>query len=210
MATLSLDRIATLLSPYLDRVTSPVPATLYLDLSLYLDLLLRWSARINLTAIREPESMVTRHFGESLLAATLLPKEVRTVLDLGSGAGFPGLPLHLLRPDLSVTLAESQQKKCAFLREVVRTLCLSTTIHAGRAEDLLPDTFDLVTMRAVDNPRTAFRAARTLSKGSILLLSTQAELLALPQMDHQTIRIPQRTSSVVALFTFHVERKVVT
>src|SRR5580658_4282339 len=124
MPSLSESRIAELLAPYLGD--APVPPALYAQLGSYLELLLRWNARTNLTAIREPEGIVCRHFGEGLFCglrlAERLPATGATLLDFGSGAGFPGLPIQLLLPELRVTLAESQGKKAAFLREAVRTL----------------------------------------------------------------------------------------
>ena len=140
-----------MLEPY---YPAPSPELL-VQLSLYLDLILKWNARTNLTAVREPREIVTRHFGESLFAAPLLPF-AQTLLDFGSGAGFPGIPLQLALPDLRVTLAESQNKKAAFLREVIRQLNLGTTVHSARVEDLpLATRFDLVALRAVDNPKQA-------------------------------------------------------
>src|SRR5665213_2921666 len=117
MPTLPETRIAALLAPYLGH--HPVAPTLYPQLSKYLDLLLKWNARTNLTAIRDPEEIVRRHFGESLFAARHLDPKTATLLDLGSGAGFPGLPIALLCPEIQVTLAESQNKKASFLREAV-------------------------------------------------------------------------------------------
>ena len=93
MAALSSERIGELLREY---YPAP-PDELLGQLSAYLDLLLRWNAKTNLTAIREPEEMVRRHFGESLFVAAHLPA-CSTLLDLGSGAGFPGLPIQLARP----------------------------------------------------------------------------------------------------------------
>src|SRR5207248_10920276 len=89
------------------------------QLSAYLELLLRWNRRINLTAVREPHEIVTRHFGESLFAARHLlpPATTLEVADLGSGAGFPGLPLKIIRPLARVALIESQSKKSTFLNE---------------------------------------------------------------------------------------------
>src|SRR5271154_4218188 len=87
------------------------------NISTYIDLLLRWNARINLTSVRDPEQIVTRHFGESLFAARILRDAGvlaganQTLADLGSGAGFPGIPIKLLAPDLDLTLIESQNKK---------------------------------------------------------------------------------------------------
>lgn len=189
--------IAELLQPYLPQ-TKEVPVDLYERLSLYLVLLLRWNAHTNLTAIRTPEVIVTRHFGESLFAATLLPAATHTVLDLGSGAGFPGIPIQLLRPDLAVTLAESQGKKAAFLQEVVRTLALPTRVLAARAETLLPEErFSTVVLRAVDRPVTALKLARQLSQASILLMTTGAEATALQLSCIAGMRIPQTRDGVV-------------
>jgi 16S rRNA (guanine527-N7)-methyltransferase len=119
----------------------------------YIDILLRWNARINLTAIRDPDEIVLRHFGESLFAAQHLldPRSSPSVADVGSGAGFPGLPLKLWAPQISLTLIESNQKKAIFLREVVRSLALTNVnIKNVRAESLT-ETFDLVTLRAVED-----------------------------------------------------------
>jgi len=161
MPTLPQTRIADLLTPYLGD--SPIPENLYDSLSTYLDLLLKWNARTNLTAIREPEEIVRRHLGESLFAglhlAPLLEPDA-TLLDFGSGAGFPGLPIQLLLPQLRVTLAESQGKKASFLREAVRTLNLKTEVWAKRVEDLpTAAKFNAVTLRAVDNMPSALAAA---------------------------------------------------
>ena len=156
MATIAHARLRELLAPFHATLT---PGLLD-QLGIYLDLLVRWNDRTNLTAIRDPEQMVTRHFGESLFAAAHLPAG-KTLLDIGSGAGFPGLPVQLARPALRVTLAESQGKKASFLREVIRTLQLPTEVWSRRVEDLPPERrFDLVTLRAVDRPGLALEAAR--------------------------------------------------
>jgi 16S rRNA (guanine527-N7)-methyltransferase len=163
MPTLPEPRIVALLAPYLGE--AKVPANLYAQLSNYLDLLVRWNARTNLTAIREPERMVERHFGESLfcglqLASRLTP--TASLLDFGSGAGFPGLPIQLLLPKLRVTLAESQNKKASFLHEAIRSLNLAhTKVWAKRVEDMpIETTFNAVTLRAVDRMELAIAAAR--------------------------------------------------
>jgi 16S rRNA (guanine527-N7)-methyltransferase len=190
--TLPESRIATLLEPYLSA--APVFPGLYSQLSNYLDLLVKWNARTNLTAIREPEEMVRRHFGESLFAAVHLGARLpsgASVLDFGSGAGFPGLPIQLLHPELRVTLAESQGKKSSFLREAVRTLGLPTEVWAGRVEAMpivggSPRCFDAVTLRAVDNMQQALAEARqrVAPGGWLVTLSTEtmpeAECLPLP------------------------------
>jgi 16S rRNA (guanine527-N7)-methyltransferase len=157
MSTLTPDRIAELLVPYIGG--EEATCDLYEALGRYLDLLMKWNARTNLTAIRNPEEIVTRHFGESLFMARHLG-DCKTVLDYGSGAGFPGIPIQLSRPELSVTLAESQGKKNAFLREVIRELGLDTKVWAGRVEAMSAERcFDLVALRAVDSMEVALRGA---------------------------------------------------
>ncbi|MBB5340653.1 16S rRNA (guanine(527)-N(7))-methyltransferase RsmG [Tunturiibacter gelidoferens] len=167
MPTLSEAEIASLLTPYLPNA-APVVVS---QLSLYLELLLKWNARTNLTAIRDPEEIVRRHFGESLFAGQHLAPEIRTLLDFGSGAGFPGLPIAILRPEIAVTLAESQNKKATFLREAVRTLGLPVEVWAGRVETM-PKTiqFHTVTLRAVDNMAAALSSAAPLAEKELLLL----------------------------------------
>jgi 16S rRNA (guanine527-N7)-methyltransferase len=141
----------------------------------YLVLLVKWNARMNLTAVRKPEEMVRRHFFESIFAAQQIPKQVKTLLDFGSGAGFPGIPIAICRPKIGVTLAESQGKKAAFLREAVRTLGLKAEVWAGRVEDLPEErVFDAVTLRAVDKMAAASKAAvvRLVAGGWLAVFST--------------------------------------
>jgi len=174
-SALSESQISALLTPYLPEVPDGIAARL----SVYLDLLLKWNARTNLTAIREPEEIVRRHFGESLFCGLHVGSQTATLLDLGSGAGFPGLPIALLRPEIAVTLAESQNKKATFLREVVRTLQLGNVeVWAGRAEALPAERqFDTVTLRAVDNMAAALAAAAPRAVREMFVLgSTPPEL----------------------------------
>lgn len=146
----------------------------------YLSLLQRWNARTNLTAVRDADSMLQRHFVESIACAQALPTEIHTLLDFGSGAGFPGLPIAICRPQIAVTLAESQGKKAAFLREAVRVTCVSAQVHNGRAETLATE-FDCVTLRAVDQMEAAVQAAARLvaPEGWLAPLSTRGESAAL-------------------------------
>ena len=192
MPALSESEIADLLVPYLPDA----PATLLSQLSIYLDLLLKWNARTNLTAIRDPQEIVRRHFGESLFAGRHLDSDTPTLLDFGSGAGFPGVPIALLRPDIQVTLAESQNKKAAFLREAVRTLCLSTEVWPARVESMPADRrFHSVTLRAVDNMEAAILVAqaRTAPGGQLVLLTTVAQAPG----DGQVIPLPSSTAGVL-------------
>jgi 16S rRNA (guanine527-N7)-methyltransferase len=138
----------------------------------YLNLLLRWNGRMNLSAIREEEGILSRHFVECIACARTLPTGLRTLLDFGSGAGFPGIPIALCRPELDVTLAESQRKKAAFLREASRHLGLAASVYAGRAESL-PERFDCVALRAVDRMADAvLSAARLVKPGGWLVVMT--------------------------------------
>lgn len=139
-------RIAALLEPFLGPPNDHRLTTKDHDqISTYIDLLLRWNSRINLTAIRDPETIVTRHFGESFfLARHLFPGRVdqtqacsQLVLDLGSGAGFPGIPVKIWAPQIQLVLVESNHKKAAFLREAARALTLTNVdVMAERAESL--------------------------------------------------------------------------
>jgi 16S rRNA (guanine527-N7)-methyltransferase len=149
--SMETSHIAELLRPFLGA-TSLSPRQME-QLSEYLAMLLRWNARTNLTAVRDPESIVIRHFGESLFAARhLLAKDqAEAVVDLGSGAGFPGVPLKIYAPGIALTLIESQNKKATFLKEAIRALKLEgAKVFNGRAEQF-GDKADLVTLRAVEN-----------------------------------------------------------
>ena len=143
----------------------------------YLALLMHWNARINLTAIRDEDGILVRHFVESIACARALPAGIATLLDFGSGAGFPGIPIALCRPEIAVTLAESQGKKAAFLQEAIRLLGLQARVHAGRAETLSQQ-FDCVTLRAVDRMTEAVHAAANLvvPGGCLAPMTTSAEL----------------------------------
>ena len=176
-------RLDTLLS---EAGQPPLSSSQALQFQLYLDLLQRWNSRMNLTAVRDQEGILSRHFVESIACARALPSGTATLLDLGSGAGFPGIPIAICRPEIAVTLAESQGKKAAFLQEAVRLLSLSAKVHAGRAESLtLP--FDCITLRAVDRMAQAVTIAARLvrSGGHLALFTTRSESGALRSFSDQ-------------------------
>ena len=115
----------------------------------YVDLLVKWNATYNLTAIRDGDEMVSHHLLDSLAILPYL-EQVKTLADIGSGAGLPGIPLALARPDLHVTLIESVQKKSAFQQQAKIDLGLSNvSIYSGRIQDFKSlGVFDAVTARA--------------------------------------------------------------
>ena len=147
--------------------------------SAYLGLILRWNARMNLTAVRTPSDIQSRHFVESIACAQFLPQGIGSLLDFGSGAGFPGIPIAICRPEIAVTLAESQSKKAAFLQEAGRTLGLGSHVFAHRAEELT-ESFDCVTLRAVDHMQKAIESASKLIEpgGYLAVLTTASEISA--------------------------------
>ena len=166
---------------------------------------------MNLTAVREPEEIVTRHFGESLFAARHLfsqpelhdatvgearpPKPSAAfdrsadahsiqLIDVGSGAGFPGVPIKIYAPHTHVTLIESNQKKATFLREVIRALTLTdVNVFAGRAEDFQA-AGDIVILRAVERFQDALPTAARLvaPTGRLALLIGQRQIDGLPDL----------------------------
>jgi 16S rRNA (guanine527-N7)-methyltransferase len=216
VAALSSEQIATLLQPYILPQTSgdPLSPALLDQLSTYLDLLLRWNSRVSLTSIRTPEEIVQRHFGESLFTgfhlAPHLPAQAQ-LLDYGSGAGFPGLPIQLLLPNLQVTLSESQTRKVAFLREVIRTLSLTTEVWPKRVEEMPAERcFDAITLRAVDRMELSQQQAseRLRSRGWLALLTTETRELpleatcyTLPNSEHRKLILKRSPM-------FHVEHRL--
>ena len=118
-------------------------------LKAYAELLADWNIRHNLVAKSTLPDLWHRHFLDSAQLAPLIPPHARTLADMGSGAGFPGLVLAVLRPELSVTLHEATTKKCAFLQATAERMGIKVAIRNGRLEDLAPQPFDVVTARAL-------------------------------------------------------------
>src|SRR5216683_7989246 len=261
-------RIAVLLQPF---VEPSLPESLLDQISTYIDLLLRWNARINLTAIRHPEEIVTRHFGESFFLASHLfpsnapsvapapspanpntaqlpatsqlsnpchpersqakseaigsakskacpelaegdpyPSTAPRVLDIGSGAGFPALPLKLWAPHIHLTLIESNHKKAAFLREVARALTLTNiNVLTDRAETLATrpgfPRAEVVTLRAVEHFETILPQAVTFlaQNATLALLISAAQVPRLTTRTtlkwHPPIPVPQSHTRVLSI-----------
>ena len=224
---MELFQIAERLQPFL---TAPLSELQLRHISMYMDILLRWNAHMNLTAVREPDQILTRHFCESIFTAQhLFPAGLNDqrpsacpepngegtddrrlttdnhLIDLGSGAGFPGLPIKIYHPELRVTLIESNHKKATFLREVVRSLALSDVdVFCGRAESYVGDRAAVVTLRAVERfddvlPTTAGLVAPA---GRLALLIGQSQCARarhlLPDFDwFQPTSIPHSESRVL-------------
>jgi 16S rRNA (guanine527-N7)-methyltransferase len=125
----------------------PLSAAQESALEAHLEMLLRWNQKLNLTAVRNREEAIQRHYCESLFLGMRLPPGAWKIADIGSGAGFPGFPVAVLRPDCQVTLIESHQRKAVFLRESSRSQS-NIRVLTKRAEEVT-DRFDRVISRAV-------------------------------------------------------------
>jgi 16S rRNA (guanine527-N7)-methyltransferase len=182
-----------------------LPEHAYEQFQAYLDLLLRWNQRVSLTAVREPEQIIRRHFVECAFAAQYLPRGIQTLLDYGSGAGLPGIPLAICQPGISVTLAEAQGKKAAFLREVLRVLGLKGEIYDGRVETMPEELrFDAVSMRAVEKMALAVPVAVDRAKRYLLLLTTEQSAAAFreitPELEWQRpVPLPNTVQMILAI-----------
>lgn len=194
--------IATHLAPFITGLS----AEQYEQISRHLELLLLWNQRINLSGIRSREEIITRHFGESLFAARELldPQSEIKIVDVGSGAGFPGIAIKIYAPRTSLTMIESQNKKATFLREAIRTLGMTQAeVFDSRAEKF-EQTADLVTMRAVEKFEHILPVAGGLVRpgGRIGLLVGQAQEQSayrlLPDFQWKpSIPMPQSTGRIL-------------
>lgn len=146
----------------------------------YYEMLISWNEKVNLTAITDKTEVEIKHFADSILPAGDIPQNA-TLCDVGTGAGFPGIPLKIARPDLHVTLLDSLNKRVVFLQEVCTVLHLSQTVclHA-RAEDAgqgnLRESFDIVTSRAVARLNTPLRIRASACQTGRLFPRVQGEL----------------------------------
>jgi 16S rRNA (guanine527-N7)-methyltransferase len=140
----------------------------------YMRLLLTWNDKINLTAIRDPLEILYRHFCECMYASVAVPLENGRLADVGSGAGFPGIPLKIMRPELQVFLVESNMKKATFLAEVLRNIELpDTRVLVSRYEELGEEVvpLDYVCSRAVGDfePFLAWAASERIAAKQVIL-----------------------------------------
>jgi 16S rRNA (guanine527-N7)-methyltransferase len=140
----------------------------------YLELLLTWNRRINLTAITDPDAILERHFLDSLAAAPLVP--AGRLIDVGAGGGLPGIPIAIVRPDVATALLEATKKKAAFLRAAVYELGLSCTVLEMRLEDYSGARFDAAISRATFAPEEWLERAPALVRpgGTVLVMTGQS------------------------------------
>ncbi|HXU49126.1 MAG TPA: 16S rRNA (guanine(527)-N(7))-methyltransferase RsmG, partial [Candidatus Binatia bacterium] len=151
---------------------------------IYVSTLLQWNAKISLTTITDPEQILRVHFGESFFAANVSGIVNGRVADIGTGAGFPGIPIRMVRQAVQLTLVEAVAKKVAFLGEVLRKINISGVhIIRCRMEDISDAGFDLITARALGkyNDLLRWSKARLSQTGKIVLLLGRAEAEYLSQ-----------------------------
>ncbi len=152
----------------------------------YLREILHWSARLNLTGFRRPEEIVREGFLDSLTCLTHIPSEARCAVDIGTGAGFPSIPLKIARPLLTFTLVEASRKKASFLRHVLRCLALhDVRVIQQRAERLAQDReetdrYDVAFARAVASPDEQARLVLPFLRPGGFFLAQVGHNLGLP------------------------------
>ena len=158
---LPLEQIAHALSPFAAGVH--ISSEALENIQAYIELLTAWNQSISLTAIDDKLEIVARHFGESIFARAAVPIRSGRLADVGSGAGFPGLPLKIVSEALDVVLLEPNLKKCAFLNEVKRALALDNVeVSRSRYEEYgTGGAFDFVCARALGDYRRLLRWAKT-------------------------------------------------
>lgn len=170
-------------------------------------MLVEWNRRINLTRITEPEAAAALHYADSLFGGRFI-HDARTLLDIGSGAGFPAIPLAVLRPDVQVVALEANQKKSLFLNEAKHALGLANfNVATARVESFDPAAFDLLTSRALDRAEAVLpQVISGLGDGQRFMLYCAPDLLAkLGQRFASTCGIeahavPGTESRLVAIF----------
>lgn len=174
--------------------------------STYEKLLREWNEKFNLTAILDDDGILEKHFIDSIYSIKYVDFSNKSLCDIGSGAGFPGIPLALLIPSLKVTLVESNGKKITFLNEIKKVLELNNVeVIQARAEELKDkkESFDLVTARAVTQ-------LNVLSELSIPLLKVKGKLIAYKLYDveeevgHATRALKELDSKIDDIIKYHL------
>lgn len=165
----------------------------------YLFELKKWNRAYNLTALKNDRDIIIKHFFDSLLFLKVFPFDSGNVCDVGSGAGFPGIPIAIIRPDISITLIEPSRKKCAFLRNIKRVINLNNVaVLEARVEDIKDYEFNIAVTRALFSISEFIKKTKHLVKNSGCFIVSkgpkfQDELLEMPpgaHFEHLSASVP--------------------
>lgn len=181
----------------------------------YIRLLLAWNEKINLTAIRDPLDILYRHFCESMFATRVSGLSNRRLADIGTGGGFPGLPLKILVPDSTMFLVESNVKKATFVAEVIRTLGLrSARVVVGRYEELGEEVapLDVILARALGDfgPLLAWASSQTVDVKQVILWLGSNDAETVVKMGGWTwaepVEVPKSLRRVILIGSRHDDK----
>ena len=182
---------------------------------IYTKELLIWNENINLTAIRTEEEILLKHFADSLTLLPFIPETAKKLVDIGSGAGFPGIPLAIMRPNIEVTLVESVGKKCKFLEHIKETLSLSNLeIVNARAEEVgmhtdYKGTYDVATARAVTRLLDLTKYALPLLKKDGILLAQKGTKEDPRENENEIRQLGGKIESIEKIETENLKDRVV-
>jgi 16S rRNA (guanine527-N7)-methyltransferase len=196
----------------LQKAVVPIPGDLtFVKLEAYFELLARWNAKINLTALpldKPTDQTFDRLFTEPLAAARHFPSSSKSWYDLGTGGGSPAIPLKIVLGAVRLTMIESKVRKAAFLREVVRTLgFLDAEVENARFEEVVPSRLrsaEAVTVRAVRSDPTLFKVTSDLlvDAGRLLLFRTDGRAPTVRGFDHvETVPLTDAKTSYLAVYS---------
>jgi 16S rRNA (guanine527-N7)-methyltransferase len=192
-AHLSRHQIAEALAPF----GISLPERHLEAIARYVECLIMWNQSVSLTSLDDPLEIVARHFGESLFVTQIIPIKSGRLADLGSGAGFPGLPLKILCPELDVVLLEANSRKCAFLTEIIGILNLSgVRVIKSRYEEFRtgPRAFSFICSRAIGDYRRLLRWSREMLKedGRVILWLGEDDSIRIGRTDGWIWDVPTR------------------
>lgn len=163
----------------------------------YLLELKKWNRAYNLTSLKSDEDIIIKHFFDSLLYLKVIPEGQWSICDIGSGAGFPGIPMAIVKPELSLALIESSRKKAAFLRHIKRTLLLNNIeVLESRVEDVKNRLFDIAITRALFSIKDLIKKAGHILKREGFFLLNKG-----PKFEDEIISLPDNVKLEVITIT---------